>query len=231
MIDSATCRFCIDEPKPFFAGHGGIRFSGWCFDESSPAILRVRLIVGDRTYHCESGRPRPDVVAAFPSFPQAAASGFLLQDWMPLGYQPAHLEVSADGAQWCRVWSVMLCSEIAPLIGRIDFPVEDVLDDNPVTVSGWALHPQQPIERLSLQVGGASVECHYGSTRPDVAANFPRLPQSERSGFYCQVNVPAQGASLKLKARLRSGLIVVHQLERRLSINNGPVNSFSSVSR
>ena len=37
---------------------------------------------------------------------------------------------------------------------------------------------------------------------------------------------PSQGASLKLKARLRSGLIVVHQLERRLSIKNGPANAF-----
>ncbi len=137
---------------------------------------------------------------------------------MPLGYQPAHLEVSADGAQWCRVWSGMLCSEIAPLIGRVDFPIADVLDENPVTVAGWALHPQEPIERLSLQVGGTSVECHYGSARADVAANFPGLPQSDRCGFSCQINVPAHGASLKLKARLRSGLIVVHQLERRLSI-------------
>jgi O-antigen biosynthesis protein len=226
MIDAATCRFCIDEPKPFFAGHGGIRFSGWCFDEASTAVIRVRLTVGDRTYHCESGRPRPDVAAAYPPFPQAAASGFFLQDWMPLGYQPAHLEVSADGAQWCRVWSLMLCSEIAPLIGRVDFPSDDILDDNPVTVSGWALHPQEPIERLALQVGGASVECYYGSARVDVAANFPGLPQSDRCGFYCQINVPAQGASLKLKARLRSGLIVVHQLERRLSLRNEPVNTF-----
>jgi O-antigen biosynthesis protein len=226
MIDAATCRFCIDEPKPFFAGHGGVRLSGWCFDESSPAVLRVRLTVGDRIYHCESGRPRPDVGAAFPPFPQAAASGFFLQDWMPLGYQPGHLEVSADGVQWCCVWSVMVCSEIAPLIGRVDFPCDDVLDENPVTVSGWAIHPQEPIERLALQAGGTSVECHYGSARADVAANFPGLPQSDRCGFYCQVNLPAQGASLKLKARLRSGLIVVHQLERRLSTKNGSVNTF-----
>jgi len=226
MIDAATCRFCIDEPKPFFASHGGIRFSGWCFDESSTTAPRVRLTVGDRTYHCESGLPRPDVGAAFPPFPQAAASGFLLHDWMPLGYQPAHLELSADGAQWCRVWSLMLCAELAPLIARADFPLADVVDDNPATVSGWALHPQEPIERLALQVGGVSVECHYGSPRADVAANFPDLPQSDRCGFYCQINIPSQGASLTLKARLRSGLIVVHQLERRLSIRNGPINDF-----
>jgi GT2 family glycosyltransferase/glycosyltransferase involved in cell wall biosynthesis len=147
-------------------------------------------------------------------------------DWMPLGYQPAHLELSEDGAEWCRVWSSMLCAEIAPLIACADFPLAVVVDDNPVTVAGWALHPQEPIERLALQVGGVSVECHYGSPRTDVAANFPDLPQSDRCGFYCQINLPAQGASLKLKARLQSGLVVVHQLERRLSVRNGPASAF-----
>src|SRR6185436_2053721 len=151
MIDAATCRFCIDEPKPFFAGQGGIRFSGWCFDESSITTPRVRLLVGSRTYDCKTGLRRSDVGAAFPKFPQAAASGFILQDWMPLGCQPAHLELSADGAQWCRVWSRTLCAEIAPLIARIDFPEADVVAENPATVTGWAIHPQEPIENLFLQ--------------------------------------------------------------------------------
>src|SRR5450759_848015 len=97
MIDAATCRFSIDEPKPFFASQGGIQFFGWCFDESSTTAPRVRLTVGDRTYYCETGLPRPDVGAAFPQFPQAAASGFLLQSWVPLGYRLAHLQLSADG--------------------------------------------------------------------------------------------------------------------------------------
>jgi O-antigen biosynthesis protein len=226
MIDAATCRFCIDEPKPFFASHGGIRVSGWCFDESSSTVPRVRLTVGDRTYHCETGLPRPDVGAAFPQFPQAAASGFLLQHWMPLDYQPAHLELSADGAQWCRVWSRTLCAEIAPLIARVDFPLADVVDENPVTVSGWALHPQEPIESLALQVGGVSVECHYGSPRADVAANFPDLPQSNRCGFYSQITLPSQSAPLTLKARLRSGSIVVSHLDKILSVRNQPATAF-----
>jgi GT2 family glycosyltransferase/glycosyltransferase involved in cell wall biosynthesis len=226
MIDAATCRFCIDEPTPFFASHGGIRFSGWCFDESSATVPRVRLTVGDWTYDCESGLPRPDVGAAFPQFPQAAASGFLLQDWMPLGYQPAHLGLSADGAQWCRVWSSTLCAEIAPLIAQVDFPVADVVDENPATVSGWALHPQEPVEHLSLQVGGVSVECHYGTPRADVAATFPNLPQSDRCGFYCQITLPSQGAPLTLKARLRSGSVVLCQLNKILSTRNGPATAF-----
>ena len=226
MIDTATCRFCIDEPKPFFASHGGLRFSGWCFDESSSTIPRVRLTVADRTYHCESGRPRPDVEAAFPTYPQAGASGFLLQDWMPLGHQPVHLELSADGAQWCRVWSGTCCAEIAPLITRVDFPSADFVDENPATVSGWALHPQEPVARLSLQVGGVSVECHYGTPRADVAASFPNLPQSNRCGFDCRINLPSQSAPVTLKARLRSGLVVISRLDKVLSVRNEVAGAF-----
>jgi GT2 family glycosyltransferase/glycosyltransferase involved in cell wall biosynthesis len=226
MIDAATCRFCIDEPKPFFASCGGLRFSGWCFDESSSTIPQVRLTVADRTYQCESGLPRPDVKAAFPPYPQAGASGFFLQDWMPLGYQLAHLELSADGAQWCRVWSGPLCAEIAPLIARVDFPSADLVDQNPATVAGWALHPQEPVERLSLQAGGVSVACHYGTPRADVAANFPHLPQSNRCGFECQINLPSQSGPLTLKAHLRSGSIVVSHLDKILSVRNEPASAF-----
>src|SRR5437763_136540 len=170
MTDAASCRFCIDEPKPLFASHGWVQLSGWCFDESSIAALQTRLIVGDQTYYCETGLPRPDVGAAFPQFPQASGSGFLLQSWMPLGCHPAHLEFGANGASWCRVRSLTLCAEIAPLLAHVDFPVTGVVQGNPVTVFGWVLHPQEPIERLALQVGGVSVQCHYGTVPSDVAA-------------------------------------------------------------
>jgi O-antigen biosynthesis protein len=226
MIDTATCRLCIDEPNSLFTSHGGIQFSGWCFDESSTKAPQVRLIVGDRTYYCETGLPRPDVGMAFPQFPQAVASGFLLKGWMPPGYELAHLELSADGTQWCRVRSLTLCVEIAPLVAHVDFPVADVVDESPATVSGWALHPQEPVEHLFLQVGGVSVECHYGTPRADVAANFPNLSQSDHCGFYCQINMPSQGGPLRLKARLRSGSVVLCQLDKTLSTPNGPASTF-----
>ena len=226
MINAATCRFCIDEPKPFFASQGGMRLSGWCYDESVSTNLHVRLKVGARTYLCESGRPRPDVGMAFPLYPQAASSGFFLQDWMPLGYQLAHLEASADGKQWCRLHSEALCAEIAPLIARIDFPASDSVDENPTTVSGWALHPQEPVERLELQAGSVSAVCHYGTPRADVVASHPHLPQSNRSGFDCQITLPVQRTPLSLKARLRSGAIVVSHLDKILSVRNEPANAF-----
>src|SRR5947207_5718308 len=123
MSNAASCRFCIDEPKPFFASHGWIQFSGWSFDESSITAPRVRLIVGDQTYYCETGLQRPDVGAAFPQFPQASTSGFLLHSWMPLGCQPAHLELGGSSGSWSRVRTLTLCAEIAPLLAHVDFPV------------------------------------------------------------------------------------------------------------
>ncbi len=143
-----------------------------------------------------------------------------------MGCQAAHLEISADGTHWSRVVSLTLCAEAAPLLARMDFPLADVVEANPTTVSGWALHPQSPIDRLVLQIGGSSAECHYGTPRADVGAIFPSLPQSDRCGFYCQINAPSESTPITLKARLRSGSIVVCQLDRTLSAKNAPVQTF-----
>jgi GT2 family glycosyltransferase len=232
MFNPATCRLCIDEPNPLFATHGGLRFSGWCFDESVSIAPLVRLTVGTRSFLCTSQLSRPDVGAAFPQFSQAANSGFYFEGWMPLGYQSADLELSADGADWFPVKRLTLCAEIAPLIARIDFPVTDAVDQNPVTISGWAVHPQEEVEKLWLQVGSSMAECSLGIPRPDIAAIFPALPGSERSGFHCRIDVAAPGGDILLKARLRSGLIVLVKPDKTLSIRNDVVDRFvQSVDR
>ncbi|HKP03524.1 MAG TPA: glycosyltransferase [Chthoniobacterales bacterium] len=226
MIDPAKCRVCIDQPHPLFATHGGIHFSGWCFDESTNVAPLVRLTVEDRSYLCTSRMPRPDVGATFPDFPQAADCGFALKSWMPPGYRKAYLEVSPDGKAWTRLASLPLCAEIAPLIARIDFPVSDTVDENPVTVSGWALHPQEAIEQLSIQAGGNSFACYYGKPRLDLAAIFPELPNSKQSGFHCQLRIPLDKTPLKIKARLKSGRIVVHPLDKQITVRNRPATAF-----
>jgi GT2 family glycosyltransferase/glycosyltransferase involved in cell wall biosynthesis len=226
MFDPRSYRLCIDEPNPFFATHGGIRISGWCFDESAEAPPFIRLRVGSHAFACSSRLPRPDVGAAFPQFPQARDSGFYFEGWMPLGYQLAHLEVSADGIEWSSLKSLTLCSEVAPLVAHIDFPLTDIVDQNPVTVSGWAAHPQDPIEKLWLQVQGSSTECHYGIARPDVAAALPNLPGGDRSGFYCHIEVPAPGGAISLKALLRSGLFVLVETNKRVAVKNGLLDEF-----
>jgi len=217
MIEVSNCRFCVDHPRPLFAAHGGMHFSGWCFDQTAELAPLVRLRIGERIYSCESRLPRPDLTTVFPQFPQAAASGFSLAGWMPPGYQPAFLEFSADGITWAAAASVPFCAEIAPLVGRVDIPVSDTVDQNPVTVSGWAFHPQEPVEKLFVHAAGGAFQCQYGISRPDVVAGFPDFPQSAHSGFYCQLNVPNNPTSLKLKAVLRSGAVVVQDLDKTLA--------------
>jgi GT2 family glycosyltransferase len=226
MLNPVSCRLCIDEPNPLYAIHGGLRFSGWCFDESASAAPLVRLRVGPRSFDCSSRLSRPDVGVAFPEFPQAADSGFFYTGWMPLGYQLAYVEVSADGTDWFSLKALTLCAEVAPLIARIDFPLIDVVDQNPVTVAGWAAHPQEPIEKLWIQIQGSSVECHYGIPRPDVASTLPGLAGGDRAGFYCRIDLPPRGGPIRLKARLRSGLFVVAELDKRLTLKNEVLDEF-----
>jgi GT2 family glycosyltransferase/glycosyltransferase involved in cell wall biosynthesis len=226
MFNPATCRLCIDQPNPLFATHGGIRLSGWCFDEALAVPPKVRLRVGHHLFPCQSGLRRDDVGMAFPLFPQATFSGFHLEAWMPLGYQLAHFELSENGADWSPIKALPLCAEVGPLIGRVDHPLGDVVDTNPVTISGWAIHSQAPIDKLWLQIGGSSVECHYGIARPDVAATFPALPGSDRPGFYCRIDVPSRGGSILLKAQLASGLIVLAELDKRLSLEHNLADRF-----
>lgn len=229
MIDVANCRVCIDQPHPLFATHGGIHISGWCFDQTIETALLLQLTVADRSYRCATGVERPDVAAAFPDFPQAANSGFFLQNWMPLGYGQARFEVSVDGTDWTPLLSKPLCAEVAPLISHFDFPVSDVVDANPVTISGWALHSQEPIQELSLQIAGHSFPCHYGTPRPDVARGFPQFPHGERCGFYCRATVGVNSGPISLKARLRSGRIVIDQCSRRLTLRSDAEQSFSQL--
>ena len=217
MIDFRHCRFQLDEPKPLFARNGGMRLAGWCFDETSAAVPQVRLAVGGRLFTCETGMPRTDVGVAFPQFPQAARSGFQLQAWLPLGHNAGHIEISADGTEWVRAQAVIICAEAAPLVGEIESPESDEVEAKAVTISGWAVHVQEPIEQLWLQVGGASAVCDYGSRRRHVSEMFPHVPWSEHSGFSCRIDLPSRKAQVKLKARLRSGLIVVTPLSKMLA--------------
>jgi GT2 family glycosyltransferase len=217
MINPSNCRFCIDQPQPLFAAHGGMHLSGWCFDQTADVAPLVRLRIGERIYNCESRLPRPDLPVVFPEFPQSGAAGFSLSSWLPLGYQPALLEVSADGVTWVAAKSMPFCAEVAPLVGRVDAPVADAVETNPVTVSGWAFHPQEVIAKLFLQAGGATAPCQYGIARPDVVAEFPDFPGTARSGFYCQILIPESPARLQLKAILQSGAVVIHDLGRTLA--------------
>lgn len=216
-MDLATCRVCIDEPKPLFAFQGRLRLAGWSFDEAWPESLKLRLRVGDQLFECESGISRPDVAGAFPRFPQAERSGFFLERFMPLGYHLAEVEVSRDGENWRVAKSLTLCAETAGLLGGLAQSFLEEQGPNPVGITGWALHPQEPIDRLWLQCGEVMVPCRHGEAFPDVMDVEPELRSNGRYGFSCRFDAPMRKSPLRLKARLRHGEIVVLDLNRNLS--------------
>jgi GT2 family glycosyltransferase/glycosyltransferase involved in cell wall biosynthesis len=219
-------QLCIDSPNPLFAANGRIQLAGWCFDERVRSPLRVRLSIGGQKHDCVSGIRRADVETAFPRYPQAADSGFSLETWLPRGCSRGDLEVSADGGEWVSAQPVLICAELAPLLGEIETPAEDGIGENPVTVAGWAVHPQEPIDRLTLQVGNTSAVCAHGSASGDVGARFPSLPASDFARFTCQVHLPAQETPVRLHARLRSGAIAVLPLERKLVSSDTRTRAF-----
>lgn len=145
---------------------------------------------------------------------------------MPLGCHSAAFELSADGHEWIHARSVTFCSEAAPLLAQIEGPVAEEVHEKLAVVSGWAFHPQEPIERLTLQIGNTAAVCRYGGARPDLAVCFPDLPESGRSGFTCQIHLPAKKAPLRLHARLRSGTTVVLPLEKKLTTRDPQVVAF-----
>lgn len=195
-----------------------MKLVGWGFDEATPTPTKARLVIGDYIFNCESGLERADVAAVFPQFPQAARCGFSLQCWMPAGYSSAHLELSANGTDWCRIKTMAFCGEIGPLVTRIEAPEGAVVSEGALKVTGWAFHPQEEIAELSLQFRGITVPCRYGLARADVPLDFPGVPNASACGFEARLNLPAATGTFRLKARLRSGAIVVSRNERLLTV-------------
>lgn len=222
MLDLAKYRLTIEQPIPLCAVGGGIRLSGWCFHETHSAPAHARLVIDEKAFVCDSGLPRPDVGAAFPQFPQAANSGITLQSWMPAGYATAHLELSANGSNWCRVKSLPFASEIAPLIVHLDSPLAGLAGEGYVRIAGSAFHPQEEIETLTVQFRGFSASCLYGLPRVDVPRQFPDVPNAERCGFECTLKVPAGTGALWLRARLRSGAIVIYRHQQPITVTRSP---------
>ncbi|MEO8219063.1 MAG: glycosyltransferase, partial [Acidobacteriota bacterium] len=102
----------------------------------------------------------------------------------------------------------------------------DVVDEGLVKISGWAFHPQEPVEELTLQINGSSVACRYGLPREDIGARFPAVPQSDHCGFQCQIALSDDGGVVKLKARLRSGAIVLSEPGKTIQLVQGRARTF-----
>jgi GT2 family glycosyltransferase/glycosyltransferase involved in cell wall biosynthesis len=224
MTNLTGWHLCVDRPNVFFAPEGGLEVCGWCFNETSPLAAEVRLVFKGVPFECESGLARPDVGAVFPSHPAASISGFVFRGWVPSGYGSMTIQARTLDTDWQALRVAPFFGETAPLVCRIDFPLGDSLEEEEVTITGWACHSQEAINELTLRQGGSVVQCHYGTSRPDVGRQFPNLPGSDRCGFYALLRPSASGP-ITLQARLVSGRIAASSPGKTLSLKSAHIEA------
>ncbi len=195
----------LDTPLPIRAVEGVVRLKGWCFADGGDAHPFVQLRVGDLRLTAPTGTQRDDVAGAFPSFPQAAHSGFELSGHLPAGLSVAELWAGRDGFGWERLRSFSVYAEAAVLHGAIDLPLEKEITTNR-TIDGWCFHPQREIVELWLHYGTGRVRCRqYGHDRADVGRQFPHLPQARLCGFSSEAVLNPGEGRIRLCAVDRAG--------------------------
>ncbi len=220
MPEVPRWRWSVDGPSPLFAAAGRINLYGWCVHETASKPPAVRLVARDHVISCKSGLERVDVGNAMPAVPAARQSGFAFNGWVPVGYSTAYLEATVKGTEWQRLASMTLCSELSPLIGHFDTPLDEVFTEGRIMLWGWVLHPQEPIEQVTVRVGPYSVPAQYGRPRSDVVRQFPDVPHQERTGFECEITLPPGRFRISARVRLQSGWVLDHDFNKEIAVKD-----------
>jgi hypothetical protein len=198
----------IDFPSEGQTVSGIVRVSGFVLDFHN--LDRVEILVDDVLVNrADTGLPRPDVLEIFPTYYNSATPqpGFLTS-FLARG-------VYSDGPHTISIRVTEASTEQQFVIGTVHVVVDDSVNQAPFgyidtpgptglegalgsfPVTGWALDDVE-VDHLDFLVDGGIVagavgrgqpsNAIYGSTRPDVAAAFPDVPNSLYSGFTANID-------------------------------------------
>ncbi len=216
----ANCQFGLDQPKPLSADDGKLSLSGWIIDRT-PNARKVRLRLDDgQIYDCQTALPRPDVAAAFPDDPGSLASGFSLRTLIPAGFHVGTIEQCKDTGDWTAVGSLSIWAGVSPLVARLEIPVPPSRPAGDCLIQGWCVHPQSDIASLSVRFGATIAPLDYGLLRPDVAASYPGIRGTERSGFAGTIKLDRSRNDIVMIAILRDGTRLETVIARDISVPN-----------
>jgi hypothetical protein len=217
----------IDEPRDGDTVFGVVKVSGWVLDFSD--VDKIELLVdGNLVNRADTNLPRADVLEVFPTYVGSATaqpgylSSFLARNY-PDGPHTITVRVTEAVTQAAfdvATITVVVDNSInqAPF-GFIDIPGPTGLEgaNGSFPVSGWALDDED-VDHIDFLVDGQVVAgavgrglpstAIYGTTRPDVQAAFPDVPNSLFSGY--QANIDA--------TKLING---IHDLSVRVGDNRG----------
>lgn len=216
----------IDQPTQGQRVSGVVKVTGWVLDFN--AIDRVELFVdGVLANRADTNLPRADVLEVFPSYANSAnprpgfVSSFLASRFSN-GAHAISIRVTEANQATFQIGPITVIVDNtinqAPF-GFIDIPAPNLLEgtDGPFPVSGWAIDDED-VDHIDFLMDGQIVAgavgrglpstAIYGTTRPDVAAAFPDVPNSLYSGFQANIDT----------SKLINGL---HQLAVRVTDNRG----------
>jgi hypothetical protein len=216
----------IDQPTQGQRVSGVVKVSGWVLDFNQ--VDKIELLVdGTFANRADTNLPRADVLEVFPTYVNSATPrpGFVssfLASRFANGPHAITIRVteSSQATTIIGPTTVIVDNSVnqAPF-GYIDIPgpagVEGANGSFPV--SGWALDDQD-VDHIDFLMDGQIVAgsvgrglpstAIYGTTRPDVAAAFPDVPNSLYTGFQANIDT----------TKLING---VHQLAVRVTDNQG----------
>lgn len=211
------------------ANDGRVNARGWAADPDAPAsIVLVDLYVdGDYADTTLTGRPRPDVPAAFPVY--GALTGFDTS----FDVAPGRHEVCAYVIRDERPNLALGCATVdvaaEPRLPSGYLDTVTVADDGRVRVAGWAGDARNPSRDVSVDIEVDGDHAHTIATdiaRPDVPAVFPayggatgfdvmfRVPSGEHR--VCAFAVDADG----LDARLGCMMVTVAATDPRQPVGH-----------
>jgi hypothetical protein len=216
----------IDKPEQDQTVWGVVKVSGWVLDVN--ALDKVELLVdGNFANRADTNLPRADVLEVFPTYANSATPnpGFVTSFLASRFGNGAHsIAIRVTEANQ----STFLIGPITVIVdnslnqepfGHIDIPGPAGIEgtDGPLPVSGWAIDDED-VDHIDFLMDGQIVAgavgrgrpstAIYGTTRPDVQAAFPDVPNSLYSGFQANVDT----------SKLING---VHQLSVRVTDNRG----------
>jgi hypothetical protein len=196
----------IDQPTQGQHVSGVVKVTGWVLDFN--AVDKVELLVdGAFANRADTNLPRADVLEVFPNYYNSATpnpgfvSSFLARRFAN-GPHALTIRVTESSQSTFLIGptTVIVDNTVnqAPF-GYIDIPAPSAVEgtDGPFPVSGWAIDDED-VDHIDFLMDGGIVAgavgrglpstAIYGTTRPDVAAAFPDVPNSLYSGFQANID-------------------------------------------
>jgi glycosyltransferase involved in cell wall biosynthesis len=177
---AADYLFHFDAPLERISFNKQTKITGWLLHRQGLPTYGIRGIVRGALrrrsiFKARRKRSRPLVAAAYPDFPEAAESGFLLELELPAGRSEVTIQVRDDEKAWQTILVTQIWAFPLTFLGRIGLPrVEHVL--------GTSLTERFPGRAKSITASAqrelvASIESdpRYGSIK-----TFTNAPDSAR---------------------------------------------------